>query len=122
VRPSTNIETGVRWGELIASRPRHVDFLRRTITVEETIVEVSKRDSPTGGRMIVKPYPKNDESRTLHVSQDLLDTLAARIAHLGLGRDDLLFPSREITCGNPLPRGTLTTRFWRPAHTKAGID
>ncbi len=35
----TEIETGLRWGELIALRPRHVDFLRRTITVEETIVE-----------------------------------------------------------------------------------
>jgi integrase len=38
----TEIETGLRWGELIALRPWHVDFLRRTITVEETIVEVSK--------------------------------------------------------------------------------
>jgi integrase len=35
------IETGMRWGELIALRPRHIDFLRRTVTVEETIVEVS---------------------------------------------------------------------------------
>ncbi len=54
----TEIETGLRWGELIALRPRHVDFLRRTITVEETIVEVSKRISPTSERMIVKPYPE----------------------------------------------------------------
>src|SRR5665647_3492231 len=35
----TAIETGLRWGELVALRPRHIDFLRRTITVEETIVE-----------------------------------------------------------------------------------
>ena len=26
----TDIETGLRWGELIALRPRHIDFLRRT--------------------------------------------------------------------------------------------
>jgi integrase len=44
----TEIETGLRWGELIALRPKHIDFLRRTITVEETIVEVSKRMSPDG--------------------------------------------------------------------------
>src|SRR5665647_3492232 len=75
----TAIETGLRWGELVALRPRHIDFLRRTITVEETIVEVSRKDSPTGERMIVKPYPKDDEPRTLRVSQELLDTLAARI-------------------------------------------
>lgn len=73
----TEIETGLRWGELIALRPRHIDFLRRTITVEETIVEVSKKVSPTGQRMIVKPHPKDDEPRVLTVSQELLDVLAA---------------------------------------------
>ena len=118
----TDIETGLRWGELVALRPRHVDSLRRTITVAETIVEVSKKDSPTGERMIVKPYPKDDEPRTLHISQDLLDTLAARITDLGLSRDDLLFPPREIADGNPLSRGTFNTRFWRPAIREAGID
>lgn len=118
----TDIETGLRWGELVALRPRHIDFLRRTVTVQETIVEVSKKDSPTGQRMIIKPYPKNDQSRTLHVSQALVDILAARIAGLGLGRDDLLFPSREIAGGEPLSRGTFNTRFWRPAVTKAGIE
>jgi integrase len=118
----TDIETGLRWGELIALRPRHVDFLRRTNTVAETIAEVSKKDSPTVERMIVKPYPKDDEPRTLHVSQDLLDTLAARIADLGLDCDHLLFPSREVAGGPPRSRGSFNTRFWRPAITAAGID
>ena len=42
----TLIETGLRWGELIALKPRHIDFLRRSITIEETIVEISKAHSP----------------------------------------------------------------------------
>src|SRR5665648_805884 len=29
----TDIETGLRWGERIALRPRHIDFLRKTISV-----------------------------------------------------------------------------------------
>ncbi|NUU15807.1 tyrosine-type recombinase/integrase [Cellulomonas humilata] len=118
----TDIETGLRWGELVALRPRHLNFLRKTVTVEETIVEVSRKDSPTGERMIVKPYPKNDVSRTLRVSQDLLDVLAERIAELGLGRDDLLFPSREIAGGQPLSRATFNTRYWRPAVQRSGVD
>jgi integrase len=65
----TAIETGMRWGELIALRPRHVDFLRRQLTVEETIIEVSKRHSPSGERMIVKPYPKDNEARTFGVRE-----------------------------------------------------
>jgi len=38
----TDIETGLRWGELVTLRPRHIDFLRRTVTVEEAIVEVCR--------------------------------------------------------------------------------
>jgi integrase len=117
----TEIETGLRWGELIALRPRHVDFLRRSITVEETIVEVSKKLSPTGERMIVKPYPKDDEPRTLAVSQELLDVLAARIQGLHLNRDDLIFPSTEASGGRPLSRNTFRTRVWLPALTKAEL-
>lgn len=30
----TDIDTGLRWGELIALRPRHIDFLRKLISVE----------------------------------------------------------------------------------------
>lgn len=118
----TAIETGLRWGELVALRPRHIDFLRRTITVEETIVEVSRKDSPTGERMIAKPYPKDDEPRTLRVSQSLLDLLSARIIKLDLARDDLLFPSREISGGQPLSRATFNTRHWRPAVLRSGVD
>ena len=82
----TAIETGLRWGELVALRPRHIDRHARTITVQATIVEVSRKDSPTGQRMLVKPYPKDDEPRTLAVSQELLDVLTARDPGRRLGR------------------------------------
>ncbi|WP_407341558.1 tyrosine-type recombinase/integrase [Pengzhenrongella phosphoraccumulans] len=117
----TDIETGLRWGELIALRPRHIDFLRRTVTIHETVVEVSKKHSPTGQRMIFKPYPKNNKPRVLGVRQELIDILAARIARLGLARDDLLFPSNDLAGGNPLSRNTFRTRIWLPAEEKANI-
>ncbi len=56
--------------------------------------------------MIVKPYPKDDESRVLTISQQFLDILAARIQALGLNRDDLLLPSTETRGGNPQSAGT----------------
>lgn len=118
----TAIETGLRWGELVALRPRHIDTRACTITVQDTIVEVSAKDSPTGQRMLVKPYPKDDEQRTLAVSQDLIDGLQARIDELRLGQDDLLFPSRETAGGQPLSRATFNTRYWRPAVERSGID
>jgi integrase len=117
----TDIEIGLRWGELIALRPRHIDFRRRLISVEKTIVEVSKKISRTDERMIVKPYPKDDDPRVLGVSQGLLDVLAARIQQLGLGRDHLLFPSSETANGNPISRNTFRTGVWLPALEKAQL-
>jgi len=115
----TAIETGMRWGELIALKPRHVDFLRRTLTVQDTIIEVSKRHSPTGERYVAKPYPKDNEARTFAVRQDLLDAVAEHINTRGIGRDDLLFTTRA---GTPISRNTFRTRVWQPAVKASGVD
>jgi len=105
----TFIETGMRWGELIALRPRHIDFLRRTLTVEETIVEISKTHSPTGQRFIGKPYPKDNEPRTFGVRQDWLDAIAELINTAQIGRDDLLFTTKV---GTPISRNSFRTHVW----------
>ena len=118
----TAIETGMRWGELVALRPRHVDWLRRTITVQETVVETSKKHSPTGERVFIKPYPKDDEPRTITVSPELLHVLSVRVAEYSLGRDDYLFPSVEGRGQYPVSRNTFRTRVWRPAVQAAGLE
>lgn len=115
----TAIETGPRWGELIALRPRHIDFLRRTVTVEETIVEVSKRSSPSGERMIIKPYPKDDEPRTFGVRPGWLDDVAAQIRANRIGRDELVF---STVAGTPISPNTFRTRVWLPAVQASGVD
>jgi integrase len=116
-----DIETGLRWGELVALRPRHIDFLRRTLRIEQVIVEVSKHRSPTGERMILKDYPKDDEPRSLRVSEELVQTLATVIERLQLDPDDLLFPSTDKKGGRPLSRNTFRTKIWLPAVSRAGI-
>jgi integrase len=113
------IETGLRWGELIALRPRHLDVVRRTLTVEETIVEVPLRAAPQGQRMILKPYPKDNEPRTMGLRPELLDQLTAWIQDRSIGRDDLLFTTRE---GTPISRNTFRTRVWTPAVKASGVD
>ena len=115
---ATAIETGMRWGELIALRPRHVDFLRRTLTVQDTIIEVSRRHSPTGQRYVAKAYPKDNEPRTFAVRQDWLDAVAEHITTHRLGRDDLLFTT---TAGTPISRNTFRTRVWQPAVKASGV-
>ena len=115
----TAIGTGLRWGELIALKPRHLDLFKRTLTVEETIVEVSIKNSPTGARMLTKPYPKDNEPRTMALPQPLVNELADWITARGLGSGDLLFATRD---GTPLSRNTFRTRIWRPAVAASGID
>jgi len=57
------VETGLRWGELVALRPEHLDVAQRLLTVQDVYVEVSRKNSPTGQRMILRHYPKDNEPR-----------------------------------------------------------
>jgi len=118
----TAIETGMRWGELAALRPRHLDLTGGVVRVEEAIVEVSKKDSPTGQRMIVKAYPKDNEPRTLRISPALAQVPAERISDLALRKDDLLFGSTRQDGQTPISRNTFRTRGWVPATRQAGLQ
>jgi integrase len=115
----TAIDTGLRWGELIALKPRHLDLSAGRLTVEETIVEVSLKNSPTGVRMLTKAYPKDNEPRTMGLPPELVSQLGAHIAERRLKAGDLLFATRD---GTPISRNTFRTRVWRPAVAASGVD
>jgi integrase len=115
----TAIETGMRWGELIALRPRHIDFLTKTVTVEETIIEVSRQHSPTGQRYVTKAYPKDNQPRTFGVDDVWLQAIALHIKTHSIGRDQPLFTT---TAGTPISRNTFRTRVWLPAVRASGVD
>ena len=99
-------------------RPRHLDLTTGRLTVQETIVEVSHKNAPDGQRMIHKPYPKDDEPRTMGLDPALVAELAAWIEERGLGADDLLFTTRD---GTPISRNTFRTRVSRPAVLASGV-
>jgi len=115
----TAIDTGLRWGELIALKPRHLDLFKRKLSVEETVVEVSIKNSPTGDRMITKPYPKDNEPRVIGLPADLVARLGDWITSRGLEPGDLLFATRD---GTPISRNTFRTRTWLPAVKASGVD
>lgn len=107
----TDIETGLRWGELIALRPMDVDFLRRTITVQRVIVEVPKKINPTGERMAIKPYPKDDHPRTIRISGDLVKTLSQQMAS----------STSQPTTYSSHQQGVLMVGPFRVTHSAAGF-
>ena len=90
----TEIETGLRWGELTELRPSDYDAPTRTITVSRAVVMVDPKFHPDGKRFFVKEYPKDGEWRRVKVSAQLGDKIAAHIRAESLSDRDLLFAHR----------------------------
>lgn len=76
---------GIRWGEAIALRVRHVDELRRRLMVTDNAVQI-------GGRHVVGD-PKDDEPREVPVPKFVLDELRTQMR--GRGPDELIFGDGE---------------------------
>jgi integrase len=97
----TDIESGLRWGELTELRVRNLDPVTRILTVCRAVVEVPPEEHPSSGRFLVKDYPKDKEYRRLKLSAQITAKLMAHIRARGLGPDDLLFsyraPDRPMT-------------------------
>jgi integrase len=112
-------ETGLRWGELVALRPHHLDVPTATLTVQDVYIEVSKKDSPTGNRMILRHYPKDNEPRTLRITPALAHAAQAKIESQAIAPDGLLFANRA---GQPISRSTFRARVWLPAVKATQLD
>ncbi|MBV9448050.1 MAG: tyrosine-type recombinase/integrase [Streptosporangiaceae bacterium] len=91
----TDIESGLRWGELTELRVRDVDLTTRIVTVSRKVIEVNKKFHPDGRRFLVVNYPKDKEFRRFKLSTQICRKLAAHIKELGLGPEDLLLARRN---------------------------
>lgn len=87
----TDIETGLRWGELAELRLRDFDPRSRTFTISRAVIEVNAKFHPDGETFLVKDYPKDGETRRVKVGQHLTDSIVAHIDTRELKPDDLLF-------------------------------
>jgi integrase len=93
----TDIESGLRWGELTEVRVRDIDFATCILTVSRAVVELTAEDHPDGGRFLVKDYPKDKEYRRFKLSQQITAKIHAHVAAKGLGSDDLIFTYQPPT-------------------------
>jgi integrase len=87
----TDIESGMRWGELTEIRVRDLDFATCILTISRAVVALSPDDHPDGGRFLVKDYPKDKEYRRFKLSQQITDKIQDHVSARNLGDDDLLF-------------------------------
>jgi len=91
----TDIESGLRWGELTELRPRDIDLRARILTVSRVVVELTPRFHPDGGRVPRQALPKDQEHRRLKLSTEMVTLIKAHIKEHDLGDDDLLFAMPE---------------------------
>ncbi|MET9251491.1 tyrosine-type recombinase/integrase [Nonomuraea sp. NPDC003709] len=112
----TDIETGLRWGELTELRVRDLEPRTRILTISRAVVELNPKFHPQGGRFLIKEYPKDKEFRRFKISKQLADKLAAHIKQNKLDPDDLLFTWRvELTATAPPPASSpVALGFTRP--------
>ena len=97
----TDIETGLRWGELTELRPKDFEAATRVLTISRAVVQVDPKFHPEGKRFFVKQYPKDKEWRRVKVSVQLVEKIAAHIEAEALTDEDLLFALRVSTSYEP---------------------
>ena len=102
----TDIESGMRWGELTEVRVRDLDFETCILNVSRAVVELTQDDHPDGGRFLVKDYPKDKEYRRFKLSQQITDKIWAHVTAKGLREDDLLFTYQAPAQPRTRPRST----------------
>jgi integrase len=96
------IGSGLRWGELIELRPHDLHPASGILTVTRAVVELHPDDHPTGGRFLIKAYPKSRRSRRFRLEPTLITALTDHINDQRLNPHDLLFP-HTITAPRPAP-------------------
>jgi site-specific recombinase XerD len=69
--------------------------------------------------MILRHYPKDNEPRTLRITNQLAAALRARIKTLAIEPGQLLFANQA---GQPISRSTLRARVWLPAVKATALD
>jgi integrase len=123
---TTAAGSGLRQGEVLGLELGHIDFLRRTIKVEQQLATLA------GAPPFIK-RPKTEASfRTVPVGPVVLDALAAHLAAYPLaeveirrgGTDGELSAARLVftnSRGEPIRRSNFNRKVWHPTLKRAGL-
>ena len=104
--------TGLRPGELVGLTWRRVDFVNRTIEVQEVVIE-------SEGRLHAKDHPKSTAGvRRVPMTDQVIEALQQQSEQVPSGPVDWIFPG---PMGGPTRLNNFRKRFWSEAVRAAGI-
>lgn len=118
--------TGLRQGEAIGLEVDHVDFLRKTLTVQQQLMLL-----PGSGPKIAPPKTQASY-RTIPLSDSVIDVLAAHLAEWPpvevtitdvTGTKPTVRTARMLfltAAGEPIRRTSFSSQVWQPARRKTG--
>lgn len=112
-----DIDSGIRWGELMGLMVMDFKIGFREFQVNRTIVEVSKKRTGLDDRFQVKSYPKGKIRRRIAVSDDVAEMIEQMVADRNLGPEDRLFSMPDKTPPPEWEEGD--ELFWTPVRTEA---
>jgi len=104
--------TGLRSGELFGLQVRHIDFHRRTLTVEQQVQQIP------GHSVYVGPPKTQSSYRIVPLPQVVVDALSDHLRRHPAAADDFVFTAPE---GGPIVRTSFMHAAWRPAAEAAGL-
>lgn len=107
----TTAYVGLRWGELAGLRLSKVDPLRRTIRVDEQLIEVK-------GELSYGPPKSAAGRRTVTMPRFLCEMVGAAMGSKTAKKSGLVFPSPN---GEPMRRGNFRRRVWLDAVKAAKV-
>ncbi|MFD0636427.1 tyrosine-type recombinase/integrase [Catenulispora yoronensis] len=120
----TDIETGMRWGELTELRVKDLDADADVVTIARVVVKLDPQFHPEGKRFHVKEYPKDGEWRQLKIARHLAGKLVDFAKARGLAPDDLFFQFAQPTEAKRRKRPEVLpdpmTLGWTEPHPKSG--
>jgi integrase len=104
---------GLRWSEVAGLRLGRIDFLRRTISITETVAEAD-------GVVMPADVKSRSSRRTLDVPPFIIAMLADHLARMvRTDPEEFVF---QAPAGGPLRATNFRTRVWRPALRTVGLE
>jgi integrase len=104
--------SGLRIGETVALRVKHLDLMRGVVHVRGAAVEVT-------GRRIEGPT-KNRKERTVRIGPEIRDMLAVHLERFGTPKDPESYVFRTGS-GGPVAHGNFRHRIFEPATKRAKL-
>ena len=102
---------GLRIGEMLGLRAKHLDLLHGRVEVSEILVEVS-------GQLHFGPPKTRASRRSVPLPRVALDALDDHLRRLPGGMNDLVF---RAPGGGPVRLASWRRRFWKPAVESAAV-